>query len=342
MERVGTQRSSRPVAVVTGASAGVGRATSIALAKAGYDVGLIARGDAGLRAAVDDVLACGGRALAVQADVASWDDVRRAGQAVEERLGAIEVWVNNAMTTVFAPVSAMDPDEIRRATEVTYLGQVHGAMTALELMRPRDRGVIVSVGSALAFRGIPLQAAYCGSKFAVRGFMQALRTELLQERSHVKVAMVHLPAVNTPQFDWCRSLLPFHPQPVPPIYQPEVAAKAIVAAARTGRRQRILGTWNWLVVQGNKVMPGVFDHYAARTGWSSQQNLSKRTGEREGNLDKPADDEPGQDHGPRGSFSARAHGVLDRQFLESLGQVGRDVASSVRDRARELSSQLAG
>jgi NAD(P)-dependent dehydrogenase (short-subunit alcohol dehydrogenase family) len=329
------------VAVVTGASAGVGRATSIALAKAGYDVGLIARGEAGLRAAADDVISSGGRALALEADVAHWPDVQRAARAVEEQLGPIDVWVNVAMTTVFAPVSETDPEEIRRATEVTYLGQVHGAIAALELMRPRDRGVIVSVGSALAFRGIPLQAAYCGSKFAVRGFMQTLRTELLHDGCHVKVTMVHLPAVNTPQFDWCRSRLPGHPQPVPPIYQPEVAAKAIVSAARTGRRQRIVGTWNWLVVQGNKVVPGVFDHYAARSSWSAQQNADDRTGEREGNLDKPMDDEPGRDHGAHGSFGPRAHGVLDRQFLQSLGQVGRDVAASVRARARELSSQLA-
>src|SRR5207237_968370 len=157
-------------------------------------------------------MAAGGRALAVQADVANWSDVRRAASAVEEQLGPIEVWVNNAMTTVFAPVSETDPDEIRRATEVTYLGQVHGAMAALEFMRQRDRGVIVSVGSALAFRGIPLQAAYCGSKFAVRGFMETLRTELLHDGCHVKIAMVHLPAVNTPQFEWCRSRLPGHPQ----------------------------------------------------------------------------------------------------------------------------------
>jgi len=311
------------------------------LAKAGYDVGLIARGEAGLRGAAHDVNSSGGRALAVQADVGNWPDLRRAAHTIEEQLGAVEVWVNVAMTTVFAPVSETDPDEIRRATEVTYLGQVHGAMAALELMRPRDQGVIVSVGSALAFRGIPLQAAYCGSKFAVRGFMQTLRTELLHDGCHVKVTMVHLPAVNTPQFDWCRSRLPGHPQPVPPIYQPEVAAKAIVSAARTGRRQRIVGTWNWMVVQGNKVVPGVFDHYAARSAWSAQQNMDDQTGERDGNLEKPLDEEPGQDRGARGGFDNRAQGVLDQHFLASLGQVGRDVASAVRDRARELSSQLA-
>jgi NAD(P)-dependent dehydrogenase (short-subunit alcohol dehydrogenase family) len=326
------------VAVVTGASAGVGRATSIALTKAGYDVGLIARGEAGLQAAADDVLANGGRALAIEADVANWAEVRRAGHAIESHLGPVDVWVNNAMTTVFAPAADMEPDEIKRVTAVTYLGQVHGAMAALELMRPRDRGVIVSVGSALAFRGIPLQAAYCGSKFATRGFMQSLRTELLHEGSHVKVAMVHLPAVNTPQFDWCRSHLPGHPQPVPPIYQPETAAKAIVSVARTGRRQRIVGAWTWLVVQGNKVMPGVLDHYAARTAWSSQHGADDPTGERDGNLEKPSDDAPGTDRGARGRFGDRANGVLDRHFRRSLGQVGRDMVVAVRDRARELGS----
>lgn len=338
MEVRNSTDGSRPVAVVTGASAGVGRATSVALAAAGYDVGLIARGEAGLRGAADDVLAAGGRALAIAADVASWDDVRRAAHAVEDQLGAVDVWVNNAMTTVFAPVSEVDPRDIWRATEVTYLGQVHGALAALELMRPRDRGVIVSVGSALAFRGIPLQAAYCGSKFAVRGFMEALRTELLHEGSHVRISSVHLPAVNTPQFEWCRSRLPGHPQPVPPIYPPELAARAIVVAARQAPRQRIVGSWNWLVVQGNKVFPGVFDHYAARTAWSSQQMPDEPVGERDGNLDKARDDDPGTDRGPAGRFGDRAGGVLDRNFLRSLGQVGLDVATSIRDRLRELAS----
>ena len=338
MDRSRTDGAIRPVAVVTGASAGVGRATSVALAEAGYDVGLIARGEAGLRATADDVLAAGGRALAVAADVASWADVREAAHAVEEQIGAIDVWVNNAMTTVFAPVEVTDPRELWRATEVTYLGQVHGALAALEVMRPRDRGVIVSVGSALAFRGIPLQAAYCGSKFAVRGFMQALRTELLHEGSHIRVSEVHLPAVNTPQFEWCRSRVPGHPQPVPPIYRADVAARAIVAAARDGRRQRIVGSWNWLVIQGNKVMPGVFDHYAARTGWSSQQMADELVGERDGNLDKSLDDEPGTDRGAAGRFAELAQGVLDRRFIRSLGQVGRDVAASIRDRVREVAS----
>jgi hypothetical protein len=209
-------------------------------------------------------------------------------------------------------------------------------MAALELMRPRDRGVIVSVGSALAFRGIPLQAAYCGSKFAVQGFMQVLRAELLHDGSHVRVAQVHLPAVNTPQFGWCRTRLPGHPRPVSPVYQPEVAARAIVAAAADGRRQRIVGSWNWLIIQGNKLMPGVLDHYAARTAWSGQQMTDDHVGWRAGNLDEPLDEKPGSDRGAKGRFGDEAGGVFDRHFLRSLGQTARDLGAAVRDRAREL------
>jgi short-subunit dehydrogenase len=326
----------RGVAVVTGASAGVGRATGVALARAGYDVALLARGEDGLRAAADDVLAAGGRALAVQLDVADWDAVREAAHRVEAELGPIDAWVNNAMTTVFAPVRETSAAEVRRATEVTYLGQVHGAMAALDVMRPRDRGVIVSVGSALAFRAIPLQASYCGAKFAVRGFMESLRTELLHEGSGIKVACVHLPAVNTPQFRWCRSRMPDEPQPVPPIYEPEVAARAIVAAARDGRRQRIVGAWNWVIIHGNRLLPGVFDHYAARTGWSSQQVPGEHVGSREGNLLAAEDDAPGTDRGAHGPFDGRANGVLAKEFVRSLPDVARDVAASIGARSREV------
>jgi len=297
---------------------------------------LLARGQAGLEAAASDVLAEGGRALAVQADVADCEAVRQAASEIERSLGPIDVWVNDAMATVFAPIRDTDAAEIRRATEVTYLGQVHGAMAALEVMRPRDRGVIVSVGSALAFRAIPLQAPYCGDKFAVRGFMDALRTELLQEGSGIRVAQVHLPAVNTPQFVWSRSKVPDQPQPVPPIYEPEVAARAIVAAARNGRRQRIVGVWSRLVIYGNRVGPGVFDHYAARTGWSSQQVAGEHVGARDGNLEKPCDESFGSDHGARGPFDDRAKGMLAPAFLRSIGQVARDVIASMRARASEV------
>jgi short-subunit dehydrogenase len=331
----------RGVAVVTGASAGVGRATAVALARAGYDVGLLARGEDGLRAAAADVLAEGSRAVAVQVDVSDWDAVRASARRIEAELGPVAVWVNNAMTTVFAPVAETTAAEVRRATEVTYLGQVHGAMAALELMRPRDRGVIVSVGSALAFRAIPLQAPYCGAKFAVRGFMEALRTELLHDGSGIRVACVHLPAVNTPQFTWCRSRLPDEPQPVPPIYRPEVAARAIVAAAGDGRRQRIVGTWNWLVIHGNRLLPGVFDHYAARTGWSSQQVPGSHVGARDGNLVVAVDDPAGSDKGADGPFGGRARGVLAPAFVRSLPGVARDVVAAIRARGREVVSPAA-
>ncbi len=326
----------RPVCVVTGASAGVGRASAIAFAKAGYDVGLLARGADGLHGAVDDVLAHGGRALAVQVDVADWPAVRSAAYAVESQLGPVDVWVNNAMTTVFAPVDELDPAELHRATEVTFFGQVHGAMAALELMRPRDRGVIVSVGSALAFRAIPLQAPYCGSKFAVRGFMEALRTELLHDHSGIRISMVHLPAMNTPQFGWCRSRLPDQPSPVPPIYRPEVAARAIVAVAHSGRRQRIVGRWNWSIIQGNKLAPGIFDHYAARTSWSAQQVAGEKVDQPLGNLDGPLDDDRGTDRGAHGRFGDRVGGVLTAHFLKTVPQTVVSVGHATQDRAHEI------
>jgi NAD(P)-dependent dehydrogenase (short-subunit alcohol dehydrogenase family) len=326
----------RPIAVVTGASAGLGRAVALAFAEAGYDVGLIARGEDGLRNAAQDVLNRGGRALAVQADVAEWPQVQAAARQVEEHLGPIDVWVNNAMTTVFAPVWEIEPEELHRATAVTYFGQVHGTLAALEHMRPRDKGTIVSVGSALAFRAIPLQGAYCGSKFAVRGFMETVRTELLHEGSHIHVCMVHAPAIDTPQFDWCRSRLPDQPQPVPPIYQPEVVAARVLAIAQSGRRQRIVGTWNWLIVQGNKLMPGLFDHFAAKSSWEGQQVAGEHVGDRPGNLDKPLDDAPGTDHTAHGRFGDRAGGVLDPSFVRSLPGVARTVAEAARDRAVEI------
>ncbi len=331
-----TMTPRRSVCVVTGASAGVGRATAIEFAKSGYDVGLIARGADGLRGAVNDVLSHGGRALAVQADVADWGAVRSAAHAIEEEIGAVDVWVNNAMTTVFAPVEELDPAELRRATDVTYFGQVHGAMAALELMRPRDRGVIISVGSALAFRAIPLQAPYCGSKFAVRGFMEALRTELLHDHSSIRISTVHLPAMNTPQFGWCRSHLSNQASPVPPIYQPETAARAIVAVARNGRRQRIVGRWNWLIIQGNKLAPGIFDHYAACTSWDAQQVAGDKVDRPLGNLDEPLDDEPGADRGAHGRFGDRAGGVLTPHFLKSVPQTVASVARAARARSREV------
>ena len=244
-----------PIAVVTGASAGVGRATAVALARRGFDIALVARGHAGLEAAAADVRQEGRRALTVPTDVADFGQVDAAATRAEEELGPITAWVNDAMTTVFAPVDQVAPDEFARAVQVTFLGQVWGTLAALERMRPRDEGTIVNVGSALAFIGIPLQAAYCSSKFACRGFFESVRAELLHEGSNVRMAMVHLPAVNTPQFDWCKTTLPKHPQPVPPIYEPEVAADAIAEAVLTGRPSRVLGAWNKLLVASAQVAP---------------------------------------------------------------------------------------
>src|SRR2546423_2043733 len=229
------------IVVITGASAGVGRATVRAFARQGADIGLLARGHDGLEGARRDVEAEGGRALTLTADVADAEQVEAAAERVERELGPIDVWVNNAMVSVFSPVKALKADEVKRVTEVTYLGVVYGTLAALRRMLPRDRGTIVQVGSALAYRGIPLQAAYCGAKHAIQGFTESLRCELLHDDSGVHVAMVQLPAMNTPQFDWVKSRLPREPQPVPPIYAPEIAADAIVWAAAHRRRELSIG-----------------------------------------------------------------------------------------------------
>ena len=217
------------VVVITGASAGVGRATVRAFARQGADIGLLARGTDGLDGARREVEAVGGRALAIPTDVAHADEVEAAADRIDRELGPIDVWVNNAMVSVFSPVKELTAEDVRRVTEVTYLGVVYGTLAALKRMLPRDRGAIVQVGSALAYRGIPLQAAYCGAKHAIQGFTESLHCELLHDGSHVHVSMVHLPAMNTPQFDWVKSRLPREPQPVPPIYQPELAADAILS-----------------------------------------------------------------------------------------------------------------
>jgi short-subunit dehydrogenase len=229
------------VVVVTGASAGVGRAVVREFAKKKADIGLIARGVERLEAAKREVEECGGRAVVVPADVADAEAVERAAERVEEELGPIDIWVNDAMTTVFAPFSQITPEEFKRATEVTYLGFVYGTMSALKRMRARNRGTVVQVGSALAYRSIPLQSAYCGAKHAIVGFTDSIRSELIHEKSDVHITVVHLPAMNTPQFSWCRTKLPRQPQPVPPIYAPEVAARAIYWAAHNRRRELYVG-----------------------------------------------------------------------------------------------------
>ncbi|MFG2833323.1 SDR family oxidoreductase [Streptomyces sp. NPDC048434] len=258
--------------VITGASAGIGRATARLFAERGANVVLLARGTVGLAAAAAEVEALGGRALTVPTDVADHAQVESAAQAAEEAFGPIDVWVNNGFVSVFAPFTEIEPDEYRRVTEVTYLGFVHGTRTALRRMLPRNRGTIVQVGSALGERSVPLQSAYCGAKHAINGFTSALRTELLHQGSAVCVTLVKMPAVNTPQFSWVLSRLPRHPQPVPPIYQPEVAARAVAHAADHPRRkQYAVGASTVATVLANKLAPALLDRYLARTGFDSQQ-----------------------------------------------------------------------
>jgi NAD(P)-dependent dehydrogenase (short-subunit alcohol dehydrogenase family) len=294
------------VVAVTGASAGIGRAVARAFAGEGDDVGLIARGDAGLQAAAKDVESAGRRAVAVPTDVADFDQVDAAADTIERELGPIDVWVNDAFSSVFAPFWEVQPDEFRRTTEVTYLGYVWGTQVALDRMRSRDRGVIVQVGSALAYRGIPLQSAYCGAKHAIQGFHEALRCELLHEGSGVRTTMVQMPAVNTPQFGWVLSRLPHRAQPVAPIYQPEVAARAVVhAAAHPQRREYWVGGSTAATLLANAVVPGVLDRYLARTGFSGQQTDQPSDPDQPVNLWAPVDTE--DDHGAHGTFDDRSH-----------------------------------
>ncbi len=256
--------------VVSGASAGVGRATARAFADAGCDVAVLARDGGRLNAAVAEIEARGQRGLAVPTDVADPDAVERAAEQVESTLGPIDVWVNVAMVTIFAPVHEIKPEEFRRSTEVTYLGTVYGTMAALRRMRARRAGSIVQIGSALAYRAIPLQSAYCGGKYAIRGFTDSLRAELLHDNIPINVCMVQLPAVNTPQFDWALNRMGKKAMPVPPIYQPELPARAAVFAAFSKRREIWLGGPTWLAILANRVAPWAIDHYLARTGYQSQ------------------------------------------------------------------------
>ena len=292
----------RRTVVVTGASAGVGRATARAYGRRGARVALLARGRTGLEAAKREIDDAGGEALVLPTDVADADQVEAAAEATERAFGPIDIWVNNAMVSVLSPIREMTADDFRRVTDVTYLGYVHGTLSALRRMLPRDRGVIVFVGSVLAYRGIPLQSAYCAAKHAIQGLHDSLRSELLHDGSAVRTTMVHLPAVNTPQFDWVKSRLPRRPQPVPPIFQPEVAAKAIMWAAEHDRREITVGGQAALILWGNKFFPGLGDHYLARTGYEAQQTSEPADANRPHNLYDPL---PG-DAGAHGRFDARS------------------------------------
>jgi short-subunit dehydrogenase len=295
----------REVIVVTGASGGIGRATAAAFARPGARIALLARGTRGLEGARREVEAAGAEALTIPTDVADYEQVERAAKQIEEHWGAIDVWVNNAMATVFAPIADLSPADLRRTTEVTYLGAAYGTMAALKRMRARNRGVIVQVGSALAYRSIPLQSAYCAAKHALLGFTNSLRSELLHDRSRVHVTMVHLSAFNTPQFDWSRNLVGRRAQPVPPIYQPELAAEAIVWAARRRRREVFVGWPAVKAVTANKIAPGLLDRILAKSGYEGQITAEPLPEDACENLHAPCDVDPGA-HG-RFDALAREH-----------------------------------
>jgi short-subunit dehydrogenase len=298
-------KSNKPrVIVITGAAAGVGRATAQMFAKTeGAHIGLIARGVEGLEGAKRDVEALGGKAIIIPCDVTDAEGMEAAAERVERELGPIDVWVNVAMTSVFAFIKETTAAEFKRVTDVCYLGYVNGTLAALKRMLPRNRGHIIQVGSALAYRGIPLQAAYCASKHAIQGFMDSLRAELIHDQSAIIAVMVQMPALNTPQFDWCKSKLPNRAQPVPPIYQPEIAAQAIVFASKNKRREIYVGLPTVIAIIGNKLFPRLGDWYLGKTGVKGQQTQEKADPSKPNNLYEPV----GGDPGAHGRFDSRAH-----------------------------------
>jgi short-subunit dehydrogenase len=291
------------VVVITGASAGLGRATAREFGRHGAKVGLIARGVDGLEAAKREIESAGGSAMVLPLDVADASAVEKAAAAIENEFGPIEIWVNNAMASVFSPVKEMQPEEYKRVTEVTYLGVVYGTLAALKRMLPKDRGTIVQVGSALVYRSIPLQSAYCAAKHAIAGFTDSLRCELIHDKSNVRVTMVQMPALNTPQFGWVKSRLKHKAQPVPPIFQPEVGARAIYWAAHHSRREIYAGWPTVEAIVGNKLAPGLLDRYLGKTGFASQQTCEPEDPVRPDNLWDPVKG----DHGAHGTFDRRAH-----------------------------------
>lgn len=290
------------IVVITGSSAGVGRATAHAFAARGAHIGLIARGTTALQGAAAEVESRGGKALAVPLDVTDADAVEAAAERVEKEFGPIDIWVNCAMATIFAPVHRISAEEFRRATEVSYLGFVYGTMAALKRMRPRNRGTIVQVGSALSYRAIPLQSAYCGAKFAIRGFTDSLRTELIHDGVDIHLVMVQMPALNTPQFHWARNKMSRRPQPMGTIFQPEIAAKAILYAAHSRRREVWVGGSSVKAIVGNKLIPELLDRYLAKTGYSGQLTDEPTDPKQPDNLFEPVQG----DLGTHGRFDSRA------------------------------------
>ncbi|HZE00351.1 MAG TPA: SDR family oxidoreductase [Pseudonocardiaceae bacterium] len=320
----------RQVVVITGASAGIARATARQFGARGAQVALLARGQAGLDGAAKDVENAGGSALAIPTDVADYDQVDAAATQVEDTFGPIDVWINVAFTSVFAPFHEIGPEEFRRVTEVSYLGFVYGTMVALARMRPRDRGTIVQVGSALGERSIPLQSAYCGAKHAINGFTESLRTELMHDGSNIAITVVQMPAVNTPQFSWVLSRLPNHPQPVPPIYQPEVAARGVVFAADHPRRKQYwVGASTVGTLLGQKIAPALLDRYLAKTGYQSQQTGEKADPDRPHNLWEPVDGKDGHDHGAHGVFNLQAHGHCTQLWFSHHARLVSSVLAGV-------------
>ena len=322
--------------VITGASAGIGRATARLFAERGAHLALLARDAERLEAARREVEQLGGQAIAIAVDVADHAQVDAAAARIERELGPIDIWINNAMTTVFAPVEAIGPEDFKRVTDVTYHGYVWGTMAALKRMRPRNRGTIVQVGSALAYRSIPLQSAYCGAKHAIRGFTESVRTELLHEKNGVHLTMVEMPAVNTPQFEWCATTLDQRPRPMGKVFQPEVAARAIVWAAHARRREICVGMPSQLAVWGDKIAPGLLDRYVARTAVSGQQSGEPLPHDRPANLWKPV---PGE-YAAHGRFGDDARDnsawlwvVMNRNWL-AAGSVALALALGARSRSR--------
>ena len=310
---LGERRLKGQIVVITGASAGVGRATVREFARHGASLGLLARGREGLEGARREAEALGVQAIVIPTDVADPARVEAAATKIEETLGPIDIWVNNAMASILSPVKEMLPTEYQRVTNVTYLGYVYGTLAALKRMLPRDRGVIIQVGSALAFRSIPLQSAYCGAKHAIKGFTESLRSELIHDGSRIRVTNIQLPAVNTPQFSWIKTRMPRHPQPVPPIYQPEVIARAIVWAACHRRRDVCVGWPAFKAILGEKFIPGLLDRYLALTGYASQQTDELINPHRPHNLFKPV----AGDHGAHGAFDSRAQSTSIQLWLNT-------------------------